>query len=167
VPEGIVEFEDGFEGRQRFDVGTELGDFVISKGDGTPAYQLAVVVDDAQMGITDVVRGDDLIESTARQILLYRALGLESKLPRWTHLPLVLGPDGLRLAKRHGDSRLAYYRARGVRAGRVLALLARWCGIGQVGPNVAAKDLIRRFDLSRLPCEPITFTKEDEVFLLE
>jgi len=167
VPEGIVEFTDGLAGAKRFDVGADLGDFVIAKGDGTPAYQLAVVVDDAEMGVTDIVRGDDLIESTARQILVYRALGLESKLPNWIHLPLVLGPDGLRLAKRHGDSRLAYYRARGVKVGRVLGLLARWCGIGEVNENVNAKDLIGRFDLSQLPREPITFTKEDEALLYE
>jgi glutamyl-tRNA synthetase len=167
VPEGIVEFKDGFAGMQRFDADAHLGDFVIAKGDGTPAYQLAVVVDDAEMGITDIVRGNDLIESTARQILIYRSLGLDAPLPNWVHLPLVLGTDGLRLAKRHGDSRLAYYRSKGATPSRVLALLARWCGIAGAGENESAKQLIGRFDLSQLPREPITFTKEDEAFLLD
>ena len=165
VPEGVVDFIDGFAGARRFDVAGELGDFVIAKADGTPAYQLAVVIDDAEMNVTDIVRGDDLIESTARQILLYRALNLEARLPQWVHLPLVLGPDGLRLAKRHGDSRLSHYRALGISSGSVLALLARWCGIGGVSNNCTAAALIGRFDLSQLPREPITFTKEDEAML--
>jgi glutamyl-tRNA synthetase len=166
VPEGIISFRDAFAGERQFDVARDLGDFVIAKADGTPAYQLAVVVDDAQMGVSHIVRGDDLIESTARQILLYRALKLEDRIPSWIHLPLVLGPDGLRLAKRHGDSRLSFYRARGVDSGRVLALLARWCGIEDVSENVTAGALIGRFDLSRVPREPIVFGKEDEGFLL-
>src|SRR5438477_9482864 len=103
VPDRTVEFVDRFKGPQRFDVAGQLGDFVIAKGDGTSAYQLAVVVDDAEMGVTQVVRGDDLLDSTPRQILLYRALGLQDRLPTYTHVPLVIGTDGRRLAKRHGD----------------------------------------------------------------
>ena len=102
VPREIIEFDDQFAGPQRFDVARQLGDFVIAKADGTAAYQLAVVVDDAAMNITQVVRGNDLLDSTPRQILLYRALGLEDRIPKYTHLPLVVGADGLRLAKRHG-----------------------------------------------------------------
>src|SRR5437870_5728227 len=74
-------------GPRRFDVARQLGDLVVAKNDGTPAYQLAVVVDDADMHVTDVVRGDDLIDSTPRQLLLYEALGLKSQIPNYYHLP--------------------------------------------------------------------------------
>src|SRR5207302_409603 len=86
----------------RCDVAGELGDFVIAKSDGTAAYQLAVVVDDAAMAITHVVRGDDLIDSTPRQILLYRALGLSAPVPTYYHLPLVVGAGGRRLGGHAG-----------------------------------------------------------------
>jgi glutamyl-tRNA synthetase len=153
-----VDFTDAFSGPHHFDVERQLGDFVIAKGDGTPAYQLAVVIDDADMGVSEIVRGDDLIDSTPRQILLYRALGLEDRIPTYCHVPLVIGPDGRRLAKRHGDTRLASYRSAGVPAGRILALLARWCGISDVtGDAVTARDLLGRFDLARLPRNPIVF----------
>src|SRR6266581_235174 len=110
VLDRIIEFKDQFAGPQRFDVAKQLGDFVIAKNDGTPAYQLAVVVDDADMQVTDIVRGDDLLDSTPRQILLYEALGMKNKIPNYYHLPLIVGEDGRRLAKRHGDTRLSYYR---------------------------------------------------------
>ena len=157
VPDEVVTFDDHFAGPRSFDVARRLGDFVISKSDDTPAYQLAVVVDDAEMGVTDVVRGDDLLDSTPRQILLYRALGLADRIPNYYHLPLVIGPDGRRLAKRHGDTRLATYRDAGVPAARVLRLLAAWCGIEDVSDNVRASDLVGRFDLARLPRGPIVF----------
>lgn len=160
-----MEFEDGFAGRRSFHVARELGDFVIAKADGTPAYQLAVVVDDADMGVTDVIRGDDLIDSTPRQILLYEALGLAERIPTYYHLPLVVGSDGRRLAKRHGDTRLSHYRKLGVPAERIIALLARWCGIPDVGDRVRAKDLINRFELRTIPPTPITFTSAEEVWL--
>src|SRR4051812_10263426 len=131
VPNRMIEFQDRFAGPQRFDVAKQLGDFVIAKNDGTPAYQLAVVVDDADMNITDIVRGDDLLDSTPRQILLYEALGLKNKIPNYYHLPLIKGPDGRRLAKRHGDTRLSYYRNQGVPASRILTLLARWSGMSE------------------------------------
>ena len=152
-----VEFTDDFSGPNRFDVERQLGDFVIAKGDGTPAYQLAVVIDDADMGVTDVVRGDDLLDSTPRQILLYQALDVPERIPRYAHLPLVVGTDGRRLAKRHGDTRLASYRDAGVTPSRVLALLASWCGVAHVADVTRAADLIGRFDLNRLPRTPIVF----------
>jgi glutamyl-tRNA synthetase len=157
VPDGEVAFDDLFRGRVAIDVARRLGDFVIAKGDGTAAYQLAVVVDDADMGVTDVVRGDDLIDSTPRQILLYRALELGDRVPRYCHLPLVIGPDGRRLAKRHGDTRLSAYRAAGASAGDVLRLIAGWCGI-DVSPDLTrASDLVTRFDLQRVPRDRIAF----------
>jgi glutamyl-tRNA synthetase len=158
-----VEFTDAFSGAHRIDVERTLGDFVIAKGDGTAAYQLAVVVDDAQMSVTHVVRGDDLLDSTPRQILLYQSLGLADRVPVYFHLPLIVGTDGRRLAKRHGDTRLAHYRERGVRSSRVLALLARWCGM-DFNPDVrlAASDLLRAFDVERLSREQVVFRENDD-----
>jgi glutamyl-Q tRNA(Asp) synthetase len=93
----VVAFDDAIRGRIEQDVAREVGDFVLRRADGLWAYQLAVVADDADQGITDVVRGADLLDSTPRQILLQRALGLST--PRYAHLPLVLGPDGRKLSK--------------------------------------------------------------------
>jgi glutamyl-tRNA synthetase len=122
-----VTFDDHCLGPYSYNVATSVGDFVIWTKRGLPAYQLAVVVDDARQGVTDVVRGDDLLSSAARQVLLQDALGLP-RMHCW-HQPLVLGPDGRRLAKRHGDTRVAAYRDRGVPATRIIGLLASWCGI--------------------------------------
>jgi glutamyl-tRNA synthetase len=167
VPDETVEFDDAFAGRVRHDVEKQLGDFVIRKADGTPAYQIAVVVDDADQRVTEVVRGDDLLDSTPRQILLYRALGMSDRIPRYTHLPLVVGPDGKRLAKRHGDTRLSAYRERGVPAERVLALLARWCGVADAEPRdqSSSRHLLERFSLHNLPRGKITMTPADDAWL--
>jgi glutamyl-tRNA synthetase len=172
---GGVEFTDRFSGTHRFDVPRDLGDFVIAKapdaGDAvqnrlwTPAYQLAVVVDDAAMGVTEVVRGDDLLDSTPRQILVYRALGLADRIPNYTHLPLITGPDGRRLAKRHGDTRLSFYRERGVTPGRVRALMARWCGIDSAGESCTVAQLLDGFNMDSLPRGPIVFGPEDDAWL--
>lgn len=160
----IVSFVDDFAGLRSYDVAGQLGDFVIAKADGTPAYQLAVVVDDAAAGVTHVVRGDDLIDSTPRQILLYNALGLDDGIPRYDHLPLVVGEDGRRLAKRHGDTRLSHYRETGVSAGRVLAYLARTMGI-EAGDSITLDDLRKQFRLDRVPRQQIVFTPADDAWL--
>ena len=165
VPEETIEFADQFAGPQRFDVSRDLGDFVIAKSDGTPAYQLAVVVDDADMNVTHVLRGDDLLDSTPRQILLYRALDLSHRLSTYFHLPLVIGPDHRRLAKRHGDTRLSFYRDRGVSPGRILHLIARWSGMTVNGEPTTAADLLPHFDLSSVPRHPIVFIPEDDAWL--
>lgn len=160
-----ITFVDRLAGPRSIDVEHQLGDFVIAKADGSPAYQLAVVVDDAHQAVTDVVRGDDLLDSVARQQLLYVALELQARLPDYVHLPLIVGPDGRRLAKRHGDTRLSHYRQLGVPRERVLALLARWSGIAPgVNPRHPA-DLIATFDLARLPRGRVTMTSDDESFL--
>ena len=130
------------------------------------AYQLAVVVDDAEMGITDVVRGDDLLDSTARQQLIYDALGWHDRIPAYVHLPLVIGPDGRRLAKRHGDTRLACYRDAGASPGRIISLLARWCGIENMGDDVKLGDLLSVFNIENLSRSPITFSAADNDALL-
>lgn len=112
VPDGeIVGFEDGLAGEQRFQAGRDFGDFVVWRRDGYPSYQLAVVVDDAGMKISEVVRGADLLLSTARQILLYRALG--EAVPSFYHCPLVTDCQGFRLSKRNDSLSLRTLRARG------------------------------------------------------
>jgi glutamyl/glutaminyl-tRNA synthetase len=110
VPDGeTVSFVDGYHGEQHFVAGRDFGDFVIWNHENVPSYQLAATVDDAAMGITEVVRGEDLLLSTARQLLLYRALGL--KPPAFFHCPLVTDEFGVRLAKRHDALSLRTLRA--------------------------------------------------------
>ncbi|MGF1484407.1 MAG: tRNA glutamyl-Q(34) synthetase GluQRS [Opitutales bacterium] len=112
VPAGTpVRFEDGRCGAQTLTAGEDFGDFVIWNREDVPAYELAVVVDDAAMAISEVVRGEDLLKSTARQLLVYEALGLEP--PLWWHTPLLRDGDGQRLAKRHASLSLRELRARG------------------------------------------------------
>jgi glutamyl-tRNA synthetase len=161
---GAIEFVDDFAGPRHFDLAAEIGDFTVAKSDQTPAYQLAVVVDDLDAGVTHVVRGDDLLDSTPRQIQIYQALGRADCIPRWIHLPLIVGADGRRLAKRHGDTRLAHYRESGVSAAAVLALLASWCGMG-IRSVDRAGDLLDAFSLDALPKSPIVFTPESEALL--
>ncbi|MGB9408758.1 MAG: glutamate--tRNA ligase family protein [Terracidiphilus sp.] len=120
VPDGeAVEFEDRNLGPQRFVAGVDFGDFVVWRRDGVPSYQLACVADDAAMQITEVVRGEDLLKSTARQILLYRALGLET--PDWFHCRLAVDKNGHRLAKRHDALSLRTLRQRGVTPEQILS----------------------------------------------
>ena len=113
VPDEVVEFEDRHFGAQRFVAGRDFGDFLVWRRDDVPSYQLACVADDAAMRITEVVRGADLLKSTARQILLYRALGLEE--PLWYHCPLVTDERGERLAKRHDALSIRALREQGRR----------------------------------------------------
>ena len=164
VPAGSSTFVDTFCGKQTYDVQQTVGDFLVGTKLGLPSYQLAVVVDDARQGIDQVVRGDDLLSSTPRQLLLYELLGL-TPVPTYTHLPLVLGEDGKRLAKRHGDSRLLHYREQGVSAERVLGLLGEWCGIGP-RREMSADEFLAVFDLAKLPKEPVIFSPSDDQSLL-
>ncbi len=148
-----VRFEDGFHGPQAYEVHRGTGDFAIARHVDGAGYMLAVVVDDHAMGITEVIRGDDLLLTTPRQLLLYEALGL--KPPTFTHVPLVVGPDGRRLAKRHGDTRIRTLREQGIAAEQVVGILASWCGWAEKGERITARDLIPRFDLRSLPPEPV------------
>ena len=109
------------------------------------------------MGINEVLRGDDLLGATHRQLLVYEALGLRP--PAYVHVPLVVGENGRRLAKRHGDTRIASLRARGVLPEDVLGLLAWWSGWGDREERLTATELLNRFDLGRLPHEPAVLTE--------
>ncbi len=121
VPPGSVGFEDGVMGHFAHDVLRAVGDFVLRRGDGVFAYQLAVTVDDAAMGITDVVRGADLLSSTPRQILLARMLGAAA--PRYWHVPLVVATDGTRLAKRTPGGTIKQLREAGLSAEEIVRTL--------------------------------------------
>jgi glutamyl-tRNA synthetase len=148
MPEVAVEVRDRLHGSRSRPVG---GDVIVRRSDGLYAYQLAVVVDDASDGVTDVVRGDDLLGSAARQVALQQLLGLPQ--PAYAHVPLVLGDDGERLAKRHGAVAVADLRAAGSTAREVVGGLAGSAGIGAGGP-VAAAELIGGFDLTRVDRSP-------------
>lgn len=150
APGSTVTFNDTVRGPQQQDVHAQVGDFVLRRADGCWAYQLAVVVDDAAQGVTDVVRGADLLASTARQVLLQRALGLHT--PRYAHLPLLLGTDGRKLSKSCA--------ALPVDTGDPVAVLRHlWRLLGQASEAIAdatdRDDLLRRaasaFDAGRIP----------------
>ncbi|MFK5955471.1 MAG: tRNA glutamyl-Q(34) synthetase GluQRS [Planctomycetota bacterium] len=155
VTDGNMSFQDGFRGTCKMHVQQELGDFVIFKRDGQAAYQLAVVVDDVAMGVTEVLRGDDLLSSAARQIQLGAALGYS--MPTFTHLPLVVGEDGRRLAKRHGDTSLRAFRAQGVASAAILGWLAWSCGLQMDATPCQAEDLIPHFQLKKLPQQQVVW----------
>ncbi len=146
VPEGPAPvFEDLVRHRWGEDHATP-GDFVVYRADGVPAYQLAVVVDDAAMAIDEVVRGDDLLPSTPAQLLLYDALGLD--VPCFGHVPLLLGTDGARLSKRHRGITLRELREAGHDPAALVGRLARLLGLRPDATPVAPRDLVSGFDLS-------------------
>jgi glutamyl-tRNA synthetase len=145
-----VEFEDRLHGRV---VGI-VDDFVLWRGDDTPAYQLAVVVDDTDQGVHEVVRGDDLLDSTPRQIELARLLDLPQQ--RYAHVPLVLGQDGARLAKRHGSVTLEDRDPTDA-----LNWMAASLGMGPKGERLSPRELLDRFDPDALPREPTTLRAEE------
>lgn len=156
TPPGVVEVDDDIQGHFAQDVKAEVGDFVLRRSDGAWAYQLAVVVDDAHMDVTHVLRGADLLDSTPRQVLLQRALGLPT--PAYAHVPLMVGPDGVRLAKRHGAPDLSALREGGADPAHVIAALARSLGlVATTTPRVSARDLVADFDVARIPSEPTVF----------
>jgi glutamyl-tRNA synthetase len=129
-----------------------VDDFVIRRADGTPAYNLAVVVGDHHPGVQQGVRGDDLLAGTPRQVHLARLLGLG--VPAYAHVPLVLGPDGVRLAKRHGAVTLDDRVARGETPAGVLAELATSLDLAEPGEPVTLDALVARFDPDRVPRHP-------------
>jgi glutamyl-tRNA synthetase len=148
VPEGSVRFDDRVAGPQSFDVAASVGDFLIARRGGAPAYQLAVVIDDAAERVSEVVRGDDLLPSTARQLLLQRALGLPE--PSFAHVPLVTNARGQRLAKREASLALSELRARGTDPRRIVAWAARTAGI-DTGDAISAREVAPAFAVERIP----------------
>ncbi len=158
IPTETPGFDDDFAGAVQLDLHQLGGDFVVWKSAGTPAYQLAVVADDADMKVTEVLRGDDLIPSTPRQLLLYEALAHTA--PQFIHVPLVVGPDGRRLAKRHGDTRLASMREAGVRPEMLVGLLAWSCGwLPEIAP-ISPRELLPLFRLDTIPRRAFVLTRE-------
>ena len=158
VPDGSrAAFDDAVHGHVAQDVGREVGDFVLRRADGWWAYQLAVVVDDAWQGITDVVRGADLLDSTPRQLLLQRALGFRQ--PRYLHLPLVVGGDGRKLSKSAGSLSVDAHDP-------LPALRAAWIALGQDPRRLPARAplaatlsaAVAAFDRARIPRGPLQAT---------
>ncbi len=162
VAPGVTCVHDAFAGTHDIDVAADCGDFAVWMRSGTPAYQLAVAVDDAHQGVNHVVRGADLLSSAARQQLLLDHLHLPT--PTWWHLPLLRGPDGRRLAKRHGDSRLARWRHGGPE--RLVGLLASLSGIVDTPKPMTAAAFAEAFDVTRLPKEDV-IVQEDHLTWLD
>jgi len=157
VPLGPITVRDELLGEQQYDVQEEVGDFLIAKRDRAPAYQLAVVVDDARQGVTEIVRGADLLPSAARQQLLQQALGLPAV--RYLHVPLVVDEAGRRLAKRHDDLSLKELREGGTDPRAIVAWAARSCGI-RCAPRVTARVALIDFSLARLPRSSVVLDAE-------
>lgn len=148
VPNERISFTDGVMGEVSQNLETECGDFILRRSDGVYAYQLAVVVDDALMGINQVVRGCDLLDSTPRQIWLQRELGFAT--PEHYHIPLLYGSDGHRLSKRQRDIDLGAIRAKGTAPEEVIGLLAHWAGLLERPKKVSAAELISEFDWAKV-----------------
>jgi glutamyl-tRNA synthetase len=162
VPQQSPAFVDGFLGETQFDLRIVGGDFIVWKSARSrasfPAYQLAVVVDDAESHVTEVIRGDDLISSTPRQLLLYRDLGLTA--PTFIHVPMVVDVNGRRLAKRNGDTRLSSLRSAGVAASKVRGLLAWSCGWIETIREVEMAELLEKFTLATIPRQAFVLRPE-------
>lgn len=150
----VFEFDDRVLGLQETRPSETLGDFPVTQKNGEPSYQLAVTVDDSMMGITEVVRGNDLVASTFRQLQIFEFLNASP--PSYAHVPLVLGADGRRLAKRHGDTRLSTFRSSGVTPQQIVTWAARSTGL--IGPDervVHVDDVIGRFSWEQLEREDV------------
>ena len=152
VPDEVWEFTDGHMGFYAENLEKDCGDFLLRRSDGMFAYQLAVVVDDAAMGVTEVVRGADLLDSTPRQLYLYHLLELDA--PAFYHVPLLLASDGRRLSKRDADAGLDVLRERSTPE-EILGKLAYLAGINPSAEPRAAKALLADFDWTKVPKEDI------------
>ena len=147
VPDETVCFTDGLQGEYWENLARECGDFVVQRADGVHAYQLAVVVDDAAMGVNEVVRGRDLLDSTPRQIYLQQKLQMPQ--PRYYHVPLLLAPDGRRLSKRERDLDLGALQQR-YTPQQLLGKLAFWAGILPREEPIAAQELVGEFSWQKV-----------------
>jgi len=153
-----LDFDDAIAGPQRLSLAECGGDFALRRSDGVFAYQLAVVLDDIAMGITQVVRGDDILTSTPRQLFLYSLLG--ARPPQHAHLPLVLDHEGERLAKRHQSLTLAELRHAGISAPAVIGYLGWRAGLLDAPRPCAASELVRAFSFPRLPREAVRLPQD-------
>lgn len=153
VPDEDICFADGLQGFYSENLARTTGDFILRRSDGVYAYQLAVVVDDAAQGVTEVLRGRDLLNSTPRQLYLYRLLGLNP--PAFSHIPLLLAPDGRRLSKRDRDLDLGALRARCPSPEPLLGHLAHFAGLLPHPVPVTASELIPIFRPNLLPASDI------------
>ena len=157
VPEETICFTDGIFGEYSENLATDCGDFILRRSDGVFAYQLAVVCDDALGGVTEVVRGCDLLSSTPRQLWLYRQLGFTT--PRFFHVPLLIAADGKRLSKRERSLDMAHLR-QCCRPEEILGELAFAAGITAKNEPVSARELVPLFSFDRLPRENIHLTAD-------
>lgn len=153
VPEETIAFTDLHYGPQQQYLPTGCGDFILRRSDGVYAYQLAVVADDGAMGVTQVVRGRDLLPSTPRQILLYRLLGWP--VPEFGHTPLLLAPGGRRLSKRDGDQCLSGLLEKGLTPRDVVGRLAFLAGLVEEPAPATPEELLPRFSWDKLPQEDV------------
>lgn len=157
VPEQAIVFTDDIVGPQVYPL-EKSGDFVVRRADEMISYQLAVVVDDALMGITHVLRGADLLDSTPRQLLLYEALGYTP--PRFAHVPLIVDAEGKRLAKRNRGLSLSFLRGQGIQPQRIVGWLAWAAGLIPSPEPVSPSQLVQSFDMAQIKPEPIKLTHD-------
>ena len=155
VPDRVYGFTDGLQGYFEENLAAECGDFIIRRADGVYAYQLAVVTDDGDGGVTQVVRGMDLLDSTPRQLYLYELLGLQA--PEFCHVPLLTAPDGRRLSKREKDLDLGALRGTHSPE-QLLGKLACLAGILDRPEPASARELARVFSWSKVQKDPIVLT---------
>ena len=153
LPDETIRFEDGHYGRLEQNLASECGDIILRRSDGVFAYQLAVVADDAAMGVTEVVRGRDLLASAPRQIYLYRLLG--ARPPAFCHAPLLLAPDGRRLSKRDADLGLDALRAQGLSAADITGRLAFAAGLLDRPQPASPEQLLPLFSWDKVPTRDI------------
>lgn len=158
VPDRVVSFTDGCQGVYTENLAQDCGDFIIRRSDGVYGYQLAVVVDDGEMGVTEVVRGSDLLNSTPRQMYLYEQLGFP--IPQFYHMPLLTAPDGRRLSKRDGDLDLGVLRERFGRPEPIVGMLAKAAGLRPTAQPVALHELIADFSWDKIPKQDIALPEE-------
>lgn len=158
VPDRMVSFTDGCQGVYTENLAQDCGDFIIRRSDGVYGYQLAVVVDDGLMGVTEVVRGSDLLNSTPRQMYLYEQLGFA--IPQFYHMPLLTAPDGRRLSKRDGDLDLGILRKKFGRPEPIVGMLAKAAGLRPTAEPVALHELIADFSWDKIPKQDIALPEE-------
>ncbi|MBQ9876257.1 MAG: glutamate--tRNA ligase, partial [Campylobacter sp.] len=154
---GVIEFEDGVKGKISFNANDILDDFIIARSDGTPTYNFTVVIDDALMGVTDIIRGDDHLSNTPKQIILYEALGF--KIPKFYHVAMINGSDGAKLSKRHGATDVMEYKRMGYLSEALLNFLVRLGWSHGDDEIFSINDMKRLFDPNHLSKSSSTFNQ--------